>query len=145
MNRIAFGSLAEPLEHLFDTLLEIAAISRSGEQRSKVERKHLRACQHVRHFALVNPERQTFGERGLADSRLADEQRIVLPASAQHLNHSLELETTSDERIDLSRGCASYQVGGVCLERICRRGGTRGFLAARVRLQGRLGTMGNHP
>ena len=122
---------AEPLEHLFDALLEVAAISRSGEQRSKIERKHLRAFQDVRYLAFVNPERQTFSERCLADARLADEQRVVLPASAQHLNHSLELETTSDERIDLPRGRASDKVRGVGLERIGRRGRTRRFLAGR--------------
>ena len=72
---------AEPLEHLFDAFLEVAAISRSGEQRSKIERKHLRPFQDVRYLAFVNPERQTFSERCFTHARFPDEQRVIFPHS----------------------------------------------------------------
>ena len=101
MKRIAFGSFAEPLEHLLHALLEVAAIARAGEQRAEVERVDLRVLEHIGHVALVDAQRQTLGERRLADARLADEQRVVLPPPAQHLDHPLELERAADQRIDL--------------------------------------------
>ena len=59
-----------------------------------------------------------FGERRLADARLADEQRVVLAAPAQHLNHPLELERAADQRIDLAGGRAGHEIRRIGLERI---------------------------
>ena len=58
------------------------------------------ALQRLGHVALVDAQRQAFGERGLADAGLADQQRVVLAAPAQHLDHALELELAADQRID---------------------------------------------
>ena len=66
------------LDDLLEPLLEVAAIARAGEQRAHVERKDRGIAQHVRHFALDDAPRQAFGDRGLADAGLADEQRVVL-------------------------------------------------------------------
>ena len=64
----------------------------------------LRGLQRLGHVALVNAQRQAFGQRGLADARLADQQRVVLAAAAQHLDHALELELPADQRIDAALG-----------------------------------------
>ena len=121
MKRIAFGFLLEPIEHLLDALLEVAAIARAGDQRAEIERVDRRVLQRLRHVALMDAQRQPFGQRRLADARLADEQRVVLPAPAQHLHHALELERAADQRIDLPRRGARDQVGRKGLERIGRR------------------------
>ena len=42
--------------------------------------------QHVRHFAMHDAAREAFRDRGLADAGIADKQRIVLLAAAQHLD-----------------------------------------------------------
>src|SRR5207247_5984496 len=42
----------ELFEHLFQPLLEIAAIARARKQRSHVEREYGRRCQYFRHFAV---------------------------------------------------------------------------------------------
>ena len=47
-------------------------------------------------------QRQPLGDRGLADAGLADEQRVVLAAAAQDLDHALELVLAADQRIDLA-------------------------------------------
>ena len=107
MNRIALLLLVERVEHLLDALLEVAAIARAGDERAEVEREDSRVLQRLRHLALVNAQRQPFGQRGLADAGLADQQRVVLAAAAEHLDHALELELAADQRIDLpSRGLA---------------------------------------
>ncbi len=71
------------LDDLLETFLEIAAISRAGEQRPHVEREHRRALEHVRHLAVHDAARETFGDRGFSDAGIADEQRIVLLPAAQ--------------------------------------------------------------
>ena len=81
----------------------------------------MRVLQHLGHVALVDAQRQPFGQRRLADARLADEQRVVLAAPAQHLDHPLELERAADQRIDLPGGRARHEVGGIRLERIGAR------------------------
>ena len=128
-DRVLF--LLQPLEHLLDALLEVAAVARAGDERAEVERVDLRRPQHVGHLPFVNAQRQPLGQRGLADARLADEQRVVLAAAAQHLDHPLELERAADQRIDLARRGARHQVGGKRLERIGCGGGA--LLAANGR------------
>jgi hypothetical protein len=66
----------------------------------------------------VDAQRQALGERGLADAGLADEQRVVLPPAAQHLDHALELELAADQRIDPAGGGAGAEVLAERLERV---------------------------
>ena len=106
MNRMACVLLVERVEHLLDALLEVAAIARAGDERAQVEREDARLLQRLRHLALVNAQRQPFGQRGLADAGLADQQRVVLAAAAQHLDHALDLELAADQRIDAARARA---------------------------------------
>ena len=58
--------------------------------------------QHVRHFAVDDAARQPFGDRGLADAGIADEQRVVLLPAAQHLDGAADLGVAADQRIDLA-------------------------------------------
>ena len=56
--------------------------------------------EHFRHFALDDLARQTFGDGGLADAGIADEQRVVLLPAAQNLDRALHLGLAADQRID---------------------------------------------
>ena len=58
--------------------------------------------QHVGHFAVDDALGQTFGDGGLADTGLTDQERIVLAAAAGHLHQALELGRTADHWIDLA-------------------------------------------
>jgi len=48
----------------------------------------------------MNPEREPFGERGLADAGLADQERVVLAPAAEHLHHPFNLGRTPDQGIN---------------------------------------------
>ena len=63
---------------LFQPLLEIAAVARSGKQRAHVERIDDRGQQHFGYVALDDLAREAFGDRGLADAGIADIERVVL-------------------------------------------------------------------
>ena len=137
---------AEPFEHLLHALLEVAAIARARDERPEIERVHLGALQHVWNVAGMNPQCQAFGQRSLADAGLAHQQRIVLAAPAEDLDHPRELDTAADERIDLPRRRARDEISGVRVQRIHGRG--HSGLRVNTRLRGRrvaLPAMGNDP
>src|SRR6185503_16762573 len=111
----------EAIEYLLDALLEIAAIPCAGDEGAEIECIDFGSLQHIGDIALLNAQRQTLCERGLADARFTDEQRIVLPAPAEHLNHPLDLEGPSDQRIDLTGGGTRDEIRRVRLQRIRTR------------------------
>ena len=137
-DRVLF--LGQPVEHLLHALFEIAAIPRARDERAQIEREDARPVQHVRDVALVDAEREAFGERRLPHSGFTHQERVVLAAPAKHLNHALDLERPAYERIDLPRRRSRHQVGGIGLQRV-RRGrallstgrGGRGFTLRAVR------------
>src|SRR4030095_2845234 len=67
------------------------------------------------------PHGQPFGHGGLPDTRLADEYRIVLATSAQHLDRPLQFVNAPDQRIQHPPPGPVGQVHAVRGERIARR------------------------
>ena len=72
------------------------------------------------HLAFVDAAREPFGDRGLADAGLADQQRVVLAPAAQHLDDALELVLAADQRIDLAGLGERVEVERVRVERALR-------------------------
>ncbi len=108
----------ELLDHLLEALLEIAAIASPRQQRSHVEREHSRALEHVGNLAVHDAPREPFGDRGLADAGIADEQRVVLLAPAQHLDGAADLGFAADQRVDLALARLLVEVDAIGVERI---------------------------
>ena len=69
-----------------------------------------------------------FGERGLADAGVADEDRIVLPPPAEDLERALQLGRAANQRIEGAGFGALGEVGRVGRQRIAR--GAAAALAA---------------
>ena len=67
--------LLDFLEHGLQTFLEFTLKLRAGDQRTHIERDDALVLQTLRHVAANDPLRQTFGDRGLADARFADQDR----------------------------------------------------------------------
>ena len=106
------------LHHRLEPLLEVAAIARAGEQRAHVEREDRRVPQHLGHFAANDLARQALGDRRLADAGIADEQRVVLLAPAQHLDGAQHLGLAPDQRIDPAVARLLVEVHAIRVERI---------------------------
>ncbi len=104
--------------HRLQPLLEVAAITGSGEQSAHVELKNGGVGQHLGHVAHDDAARETLGDGGLADARIAHEQRVVLLAAAQHLDGALDLGPAADQRIDAAGARLLIQVDAIDLERI---------------------------
>ena len=63
---------------------------------------------------------QALRDRGLADARLADEDRVVLGLPAENADHLADLVVTSDDRVELVVPRCLYEILPVALERFVR-------------------------
>ena len=98
-------------------MLEVAAIFGAGQQGAHVERIDHRILEDLRHFAIDDALGQAFGDRGLADAGLTDQQRIVLAPTAQGLDHPFEFILAADQGIDLALGRGFVEILRVLLKR----------------------------
>ena len=124
--------LGEVVEHSLEPLLELAAELRARDQRAHVERENALVAQALGHLAVDDALCKTLDDRGLADTRLADQHRVVLGAPLQHLDRATDLVVAADDRVELALLGALGQVDGVFLERLAALLGVRvvHFLAA---------------
>ncbi len=103
-----------------EPLLELAAILRAGEERADVERPHALALQPLRHVARDDPLCEALDDRRLPHARLADENRVVLRAPREHLDHATDLLVAADDRIELPGLRQRGEISPVLLERLIR-------------------------
>ena len=89
------------LEDLLQALLEIAAVPGAGDQRAEVERVDLLALEGLGDLALDDGLGQALDDGGLADAGLADQHRVVLGATREHLHDPLDLFLAADDRVEL--------------------------------------------
>ena len=122
-NRVLF--FRQTIEHLFDPLFEITAVPRPCDEGTKIQSKHARSIEDIRNLAVMNAQRQPFSQCRFPYPGFADEQRVVLAAATEHLDHALDLERAANQRIDLPCCGPGHEIGGIGLERIGRRGGAR--------------------
>ena len=106
------------VEHRLETLLELAAIFRAGDQQAHVEGKQLLVLQAFRHVAIDDALGKSFDDGGLADARLTDQHRVVLGASRQHLDRSANFLVAADHRVQLLVPRGLRKVAGIALESV---------------------------
>jgi hypothetical protein len=103
--------------------LEVAPIAGTRQHRAQVEREDLGGLHLLGDATLVDAPGQTFSQRRLAHSGLADEQRVVLASPSQHMDRAFDLRIATHEGVELPLGSQLGQVGREGLE------GIRGALA----------------
>jgi hypothetical protein len=114
------------LEDRLQALLELAAVLRAGQQRADVERDDAAVHQRLGDVLVDDPLREALDDRGLADARLADEDRVVLGAAGEDLDDAADLVVAADHRVELA---LAGLVGEVAAELLQRLEGVLGVLA----------------
>ncbi len=89
------------LEDLLHALFEIAAVARTGHERTHIERVKLLILERLGNITGGDGLRKTFHNGGLTHTGLADEDRVVLGAAREHLHDALSLDMTANDRIEL--------------------------------------------
>ena len=92
--------LGERREHRLEPVLEVAAVARAGDQRAHVEPVDLGLAERLRDLAVGDPQRQPLDQGGLADARVADVDRVVLPPPLEDVEGAQDLLVAADQRID---------------------------------------------
>ena len=104
------------LRSLLHALLELAPVFRARHHRIDGKFDEALVAQGLGHFAADDALRQAFDDGGLADARLADEDRVVLFAPGQHLDRGLDLARPADDRVELALAGEFRQVARVFVE-----------------------------
>ena len=75
---VSAGSGRHFLQHGLEAFLEFTTIFGAGDQRAQVEREQFLVVETFGHVAIDDAKRQPLDNRGLADTRFADQHRIIL-------------------------------------------------------------------
>ena len=94
--------LARSCNTAFQAFLEFAAELGAGNQRAHVERQHALVFQTFGHLAVDDTLRQALDDRGFADAGLADQYRVVLGATLQHLDCAADFFVATDNRVEFA-------------------------------------------
>ena len=113
------------LEDRLEALLELAAELGPGDERAQVERDDALVLERLGHVAADDPLGEALDDGGLADARLADQDRVVLGPAAEDLDHPADLLVAADHRVELAGPRLGGQVAAVLLERLV--GAPRGW------------------
>ncbi len=112
------AALGDLLHHLLQALLELAAVLRARNQGSEVEGVDLLALEELGDVAGGDPGGEALDDSGLADARLADQDRVVLGAARQDLHHALHLGLAPHYRVELALGCLPREVAAELVEEL---------------------------
>ncbi len=90
------------LQHPLQALLELAPVLGARDQRAHVEGDHAPLAQRLGHVAGDDPLGEALDDRRLADAGLADQDRVVLGAAREHLDHAADLLVAADHGVELA-------------------------------------------
>ena len=114
------------VHHGLDSFLELASVLGAGDHHRQIQNDQPPIVQQIGHLLVDDLLGQTFDDRGLAHARLAQQHRVVLRATAQDLDKSLDFILSADDGVELA---AAGQFGEVAAEAV--KGGGLALAAAR--------------
>src|SRR5262245_7209337 len=114
------AALLNLLHDLLQSLFELAAVLRAGNERCEVERVDLLALEQLRHLAVGDPLSKPLDDGGLPDAGLADQHRVVLLTARKDLHDPLDLGLATDDRIQLPLAGLLGEVAAELIEQLRR-------------------------
>ena len=106
------------LEHGLEPLLELAAELGACDERPQVQAHHSLPAQAVGHIAAHDALGEALDDGGLAHTRLADEDGVVLGPTGEDLDDATDLLVAPHHRVELAGTRGSGQVDAVLLQRL---------------------------
>ena len=110
------------VHHLLEALFEIAAVTRASNKRAQIERVELLAVKRFRNLIGSDCLCQTFNDCGLANTRLANKNRVVLGPATEHLHDAFCFACTTDNWVELLFASELCEVATELIEN-CRTAG----------------------
>ena len=109
--------LGHLLEHAAQPFFELTAKLGTGDQGPQIEGDQSHSPQGIGHITRHDALGQPFGHSGLADTRLADQDRIVLAPPGEHLDQTANLGVAADHRIQQAGAGGCGEIAAVALQR----------------------------
>ena len=100
--------LRDLLDNILHTLFKLTAVLGTGDERCERECYDTLILQHIRDAAFSNALGKPFRNGGLTDTRLAEEDRIVLRAARENLDNARDL------RLPPNDGIHAASLGKLC-------------------------------
>ena len=100
-------------DHSLETFLKFALILGARDKRTHVKGEDLAVLEVLRHLSVDDLCGDAFGNCRLSHTRLTYENRIVLRAPAQNLQHAADLLISTDHRIEFSVCRSLIEVYGI--------------------------------
>ncbi|MNH03563.1 hypothetical protein D3C79_628300 [compost metagenome] len=104
-------------DHRLEAVLELALDPGAGLQQAQVEGVQGHILEHRRHVTLGDAQGQAFDHGGFADPGLAREDRVVLAATGEDVDHLPYFELAAQHRVDAAFAGALGQVDRVLVQR----------------------------
>ena len=106
------------LQHSLEAVFEFAAILCSRQHGSEIERDHALVLEDFRHVAGNDALGKAFNNGSLADTRFADQHRIIFRTPGENLDHAADFFVTADHRIELAAAGLLGEVASVAFKRL---------------------------
>ena len=103
--------------HGFQTLFKVATVACARKQRAHIKRIDNRVRQHIWCLTADNLIGQALCNGRFTNARVTHQQRVVLAATAQHLNAALNFVGASDQRINIAFARLHVQIYAVFIKR----------------------------
>src|SRR6187397_566724 len=114
-NDIAAG-LLDLFENSLQTIFEFTAVLGSSDHGSQVESHETLPLERFGNIASYDSLGQTFNDGRFADTRLTDEDRIILCSTRQYLDDTPDFLVSADHRIKFSLAGKVREVAGITLQ-----------------------------
>ena len=106
------------LEHRLQSLLELTAVLGAGDHGGEIETDEPLVLEARGYVTFDDALGKPLDDGGLADTRLADQHRVVLRATTQHADHPADLLIATDHRIEFALAGPLGEVETEPLERL---------------------------
>ena len=111
-------ALGDFADDRFETFFKFALVLRTSDEGSHIERIDLLGAEVLRDIPTDDTEGKAFGDSGLPHPRFPDEDRVILRAAREDLQHTADLVVTSDDGVELASARPFAEVDGVLAEGI---------------------------
>src|SRR5450432_3533524 len=112
------GGILDLFQDGLKPVFELAPIFCAGQHGSEIEGDDTLVLESLGHVAGNDALGEAFDNGGLADSRLADQHRIIFRAARQNLHYTPDFLVGSNDRVELAAACLLRQVSGVLVQRL---------------------------
>ncbi|SVK46793.1 Protein of uncharacterised function (DUF3170) [Acinetobacter baumannii] len=126
--------MRDGVDQRFQARFEFAPHARPGLHAPQIQRQQPGALQQRRHLPLGYLAGQRFRHRRFADPGFANQNRVVLPATQQDIDHLAQLRFAANHRVDFTVARLAGQIGAPFIENIDRLGRLRRIAVGAVDL-----------